>query len=32
MKEVTEELDDPFGQAEYIYSLIEMEVNKNGSQ
>lgn len=32
MKEGTEELDDPFGQAEYAYSLIEMEVNKNGSQ
>ena len=23
MKEGTEELDDPFGQAEYAYSLIE---------
>ena len=32
MKEGTEELDDPFGQAEYAYSLIEIEVNKNGSQ
>ena len=32
MREVTEEFDDPFGQAEYAYSLIEMEVNKNGSQ
>jgi hypothetical protein len=32
MKEGTEELDDPFGQAEYAYSLIEMEVNKNGGQ
>lgn len=33
MREVTEEFDDPFAQAEYIYSLIEvMEVNKNGSQ
>ena len=32
MKEGTEEFDDPFGQAEYAYSLIEMEVNKNGSQ
>jgi hypothetical protein len=27
-----EEFHDPFGQAEYAYSLIEMEVNKNGSQ
>ena len=32
MKEGTEELDDPFGQAEYAYSLIEMEVNKNDSK
>ena len=32
MKKGTEELDDPFAQAEYAYSLIEMEVNKNGSQ
>jgi hypothetical protein len=32
MKEGTEEFDDPFGQAEYAYSLIETEVNKNGSQ
>ena len=30
--EGTEELDDPFGQAEYAYSLIELEVNENGSQ
>ena len=27
-----EEFDDPFGQAEYAYSLIETEVNKNGSK
>lgn len=27
-----EELDDPFTQAEYAYSLIETEVNKNGSK
>jgi hypothetical protein len=32
MKEGTEEFDDPFGQAEYAYSLIETEVNRNGSQ
>ncbi|MGI6717097.1 MAG: hypothetical protein ACOX3X_07935 [Eubacteriales bacterium] len=32
MNEGTEELDDPFGQAEYAYSLIVTEVNKNGSQ
>jgi hypothetical protein len=33
MKEGTEEFDDPFGQAEYAYSLIEaMEVNINGSE
>jgi hypothetical protein len=32
MKEGTEEFDDPFGQAEYTYSLIETEVKKNGSQ
>lgn len=32
MKEGTEEFDDPFAQVEYAYSLIEMEVNKNGSQ
>jgi hypothetical protein len=33
MREVTDELDDPFAQAEYIYSLIEvMEVNENGSK
>jgi len=32
VKEGTEEFEDPFGQAEYAYSLIETEVNKNGSQ
>jgi hypothetical protein len=32
VKEGTEEFDDPFAQAEYAYSLIEMEVNKNGSK
>lgn len=26
MSEGTEEFDDPFGQAEYVYSLIEAEV------
>ncbi len=32
INEGTEQFDDPFGQAEYAYSLIEMEVNENGSQ
>jgi hypothetical protein len=32
MKEGTEEFDDPFAQAEHVYSLIETEVNKNGSK
>jgi hypothetical protein len=32
MKEGTEGFDDPFGRAEYSYSLIETEVNKNGGQ
>ena len=32
MNEGTEEYDDPFGQAEYAYSLIETEVKKNGSK
>lgn len=32
MKEGTEEFDDPFAQAEYAYSLIETEVNKDGSK
>ena len=27
-----EEFDDPFAQAEHAYSLIETEVNKNGSK
>ena len=27
-----EQFDDPFKQAEYAYSLIEMEVNTNGGQ
>lgn len=32
VKEGAEEFDDPFAQAEYAYSLIETEVNKNGSK
>lgn len=28
----TQEFDNPFQQAEYAYSLIEMEVKINGSQ
>ena len=32
MKEGIGEFDDPFGRAEYSYSLIETEVNKNGGQ
>jgi len=32
MREETEQFDDQFQQAEYAYSLIETEVNKNGSQ
>jgi len=32
MNKATEEFDDPFGQAEYVYCLIEVEVNENGSQ
>ena len=33
MREGKEKFDDPFAQAEYIYSLIEvMEVNENGSK
>ncbi len=32
VKEGREEFDDPFAQAEYAYSLIETEVNKNGSK
>ena len=30
MNESTQSLEDPFRQAEYIYSLIEMEVSENG--
>lgn len=32
MREETEELDDPFGQAEYAYSMIETEVSEDGSE
>lgn len=32
INEGTQEFDDPFGQAEYAYSLIETEVSNNGSQ
>lgn len=32
MNKGTQEFDDPFGQAEYAYSLIEIEVNEHGSQ
>jgi glutamate/tyrosine decarboxylase-like PLP-dependent enzyme len=32
VKESKEEFDDSFAQAEYAYSLIETEVNKNGSK
>jgi len=32
IKEATQQFDDPFQQAEYTYSLIEMEVQKDGSQ
>ena len=32
MKQGTEQFDSPFEQAEYIYSLIEIEVNPNGSE
>ncbi|MFP3156541.1 recombinase family protein [Lachnospiraceae bacterium ZAX-1] len=28
----TQHFDDPFEQAEYVYSLIEAEVSENGSQ
>jgi len=31
-KEGSQQFDDPFKQAEYAYSLIEMEVHENGSQ
>ena len=30
IKESTQSMEDPFRQAEYIYSLIEMEVSENG--
>lgn len=30
--EATQGFDDPFQQAEYAYSLIEMEVNESGSK
>ena len=30
MNESTQSLEDPFRQAEYIYSLIEMEESENG--
>lgn len=32
IKEGTQQFDDPFQQAEYAYSLIEMEIEANGSQ
>jgi hypothetical protein len=32
IKEATQQFDDPFQQAEYAYSLIEMEVHEDGSQ
>lgn len=32
IKEETQQFDDPFQQAEYAYSLIETEVQENGSQ
>ncbi len=31
INEVVQQFDDPFQQAEYVYSLIEMEVQKDGS-
>lgn len=31
-KEATQGFNDPFQQAEYAYSLIELEVRENGSQ
>jgi hypothetical protein len=31
IKEATQQFDDPFQQAEYTYSLIEMEVHEDGS-
>ena len=32
INEATQQFEDPFQQAEYAYSLIEMEVQENGSQ
>lgn len=32
MNEAVQQFNDPFQQAEYSYSLIEMEVQKDGSQ
>jgi len=32
ISEVTQQFNDPFQQAEHVYSLIEMEVNKDGSK
>lgn len=32
INEAAHQLDDPFQQAEYAYSLIEMEVHKDGNQ
>ena len=32
INEVVQQFDDPFQQAEYAYSLIEMEVQEDGSQ
>jgi hypothetical protein len=32
INEAIQQFDDPFQQAEYAYSLIEMEVQKDGSQ
>lgn len=32
IKESTQQYEDPFQQAEYAYSLIEIEVNDSGSQ
>ncbi|ABZ85488.1 hypothetical protein HM1_2979 [Heliomicrobium modesticaldum Ice1] len=32
IKEAAQRFDDPFQQAEYAYSLIEMEVHEDGSQ
>lgn len=31
INELTQQFDDPFQQAEYAYSLIEIEVHKDGS-